>query len=364
MKIAHILQTSLDSGQGGIATYLRNVVPLQIEKGHDVSVVTNRRYEQFGEYSIPVNDFNFLKDKKFEALLHSLNANSQLMFSDFDVLHYHFSTSAAFSVLPALTGKKRVLTVHGRTEVARELRPITKSILKLVNNIVIPNMDSVTTVTPYLNEFIKQKYDKDNIYLPHGFSESENLEAKLIKDEFDLEKNSYYLALGRLTTSKGFDTIINAYKKMPSTSKKLVIAGPSEKKYFSKLKSIIPKKLKNDIIFTGDVKGDMLNELYSNSFLYIAALENMGLSLTVLEAMSHKTPILSSYVEGNNYNINEFVHKFKNKDSDDLSKVMFNLENNNSERLRFVDNAFDCAKLNHSWEDISNQFLSIYENLK
>jgi hypothetical protein len=37
----------------------------------------------------------------------------------FDIIHYHFAPSAFFSGLPALFGSKRVLTIHGRTEVAR-----------------------------------------------------------------------------------------------------------------------------------------------------------------------------------------------------------------------------------------------------
>ncbi len=212
MKIAHVIQTSLDYGCGGIATYLRNIVQLQLQKGHEVCVVTNKKYKQLNKYSHPMNDFNFFKDKKYEALSHSFNVNFQLMFSNFDIIHYHFTTSAFFSSMQSLTEKKRILTIHGRTQVARNLKPITKSVLNHIDKTVIPKMDYITTVTPFLKKFIEEKYGIQSTYLPHGFKSFKFKKADIIKNKHNLTKDSYFLALSRITTNKGLDTIIESYK--------------------------------------------------------------------------------------------------------------------------------------------------------
>ncbi len=364
MKIAHIIQTSIDFDHGGVATYLRNIVPAQIKSGHEVKAITNKKYSQFGAYSYPMSDFNFLNYKKSEALFHSLNVNLQLALSDFDILHYHFAPSAFFSFMPAVVGKKRVLTVHGRTEVARKLGPATKAILDFVNRTVIPKMDAVTTVTPYLNKFILERYGKDNLYLPHGFSNGEIKEANIIKEKFGLTKDSYYLALGRLTQSKGFDTIIEAYKNIPDHSRKLVVAGSPEKEYFKYLKKLVPRRLEDKIVFTGIAKEDVLSELYSNAFLYISGIENMGsLSLTILEAIAHKVPVITSNILGDNHEINKHTHKFENGNARDLSEVISRLEDDSGKRLKHIDDAYACAFRNHNWENISNKFIDIYNHI-
>lgn len=360
MKIAHIVHTSIDHSQGGTATYLRNIVPEQISQGHEVSVVTNKKYKQFGEFSLPVADFNLLGKKKFESLLHSLNANLHLLFSGFDILHYHYVPSACFSFMPAIAGKKRVLTIHGRTEIGRRLKPSTKAVLELVSKFVVPNMDAITTVTPFLNQFVKKTYGRENTYLHHGFKELENIEPNIILKKYGLTKGSYYLALGRLVPIKGFSTIINAYKMLESTSKKLVIAGPPEKDYFLYLKSLISKDLDDKVIFAGCVGGDELGELYSNAFLYIAGNETMGISLTILEAIAHNIPIITSRIPGEYASVKDHTHRFENKDPQNLANLMLTLENDSEERLRLVDTAYRFAVENHNWKHISDTFLSIY----
>ena len=49
MKIAHVVPRSLDFAYGGVAAYLRNIIPEQVNQGHEVRVITNKRYRQFGE---------------------------------------------------------------------------------------------------------------------------------------------------------------------------------------------------------------------------------------------------------------------------------------------------------------------------
>lgn len=361
MRIAHVLQTSLDSANGGgIATYLNNIVPRQLDLGYDVKVLTNSRYAQYGNHSIPMKDFNFLKDKKLESLLHSLNVNSQLFFSNFDAVHYHFTPSAFFSFIPALRGKKRILTVHGRTEDARELSIITKKVLKFVNNKVIPKMDAITSVTPYLKQFLEENFQKENLYIPHGFNQATSREANQITKEFGLTKDSYFLALGRITQSKGFDTIIKAYSMLPETSKKLVIVGPPEEKYNNYLQTLVPPNLKEKIIFTGAAKGDKLDEFYSNAFAYIAGIETKGLSLTILEAIAHNIPVITSKVPGSNHKINEFTHRFETKNIQDLTNIIIEIESNSQKRKKYIEVAHQYASTHHSWDEIAKKFISLY----
>ena len=71
------------------------------------------------------------------------------------------------------------------------------------------------------------------------------------------------------------------------TDKKLVIAGGSSDtdSFERELKDLA----KNDerIIFTGFVQGSLLDELYSNAYIYTLPSDLEGMPLSLLEAMSY-----------------------------------------------------------------------------
>mgnify|MGYP005876990489 FL=1 len=111
-------------------------------------------------------------------------------------------------------------------------------------------------------------------------------EAKLIKDHFGLEKDSYILFLGRLVPEKGIRYLVEAFKNV-KTDKKLVIAGGSSDtdSFMEELKELA--KGDDRILFTGFVQGAMLDELYSNAYIYTLPSDLEGMPLSLLEAMSY-----------------------------------------------------------------------------
>ena len=123
-------------------------------------------------------------------------------------------------------------------------------------------------------------------HLPHGVNRPEVREAKLITDHFGLEKNSYILFLGRLVPEKGIRYLVEAFKNI-KTDKKLVIAGGSSDtdSFMEELKDLA--KGDDRILFTGFVQGAMLDELYSNAYIYTLPSDLEGMPLSLLEAMSY-----------------------------------------------------------------------------
>lgn len=110
-------------------------------------------------------------------------------------------------------------------------------------------------------------------------------EPQLIKDKYELGKDSYILFLGRLVPEKGIRYLIEAFKKV-NTEKKLVIAGGSSdtNTFMQELKE--SAKEDSRIIFTDFVQGQVLEELYSNAYVYTLPSDLDGMPLSLLEAMS------------------------------------------------------------------------------
>jgi glycosyltransferase involved in cell wall biosynthesis len=108
----------------------------------------------------------------------------------------------------------------------------------------------------------------------------------LKREKFGLTENSYILFLGRLVPEKGIRYLIEAFKNV-CTDKKLVIAGGSSDtdSFMKELQELA--KEDDRIIFTGFVQGKILDELYSNAYIYTLPSDLEGMPLSLLEAMSY-----------------------------------------------------------------------------
>ena len=85
---------------------------------------------------------------------------------------------------------------------------------------------------------------------------------------------------------KGIRYLVEAFKNV-RTDKKLVIAGGSSDtdSFMEELKELA--KGDDRILFTGFVQGAMLDELYSNAYIYTLPSDLEGMPLSLLEAMSY-----------------------------------------------------------------------------
>ena len=127
---------------------------------------------------------------------------------------------------------------------------------------------------------------RETHFIPNGVNRPQIREASLITDKFGLKKDSYILFLGRLVPEKGIRYLVEAFKNV-KTDKKLVIAGGSNDtdSFMEELKELA--KGDDQILFTGFVQGAMLDELYSNAYIYTLPSDLEGMPLSLLEAMSY-----------------------------------------------------------------------------
>ena len=146
--------------------------------------------------------------------------------------------------------------------------------------------DEVIVLSKGVQDYFKETYGRETHFIPNGVNRPQIREAKLITDHFGLEKDSYILFLGRLVPEKGIRYLVEAFKNV-KTEKKLVIAGGSSDtdSFMEELKELA--KGDDRILFTGFVQGAMLDELYSNAYIYTLPSDLEGMPLSLLEAMSY-----------------------------------------------------------------------------
>lgn len=221
-----------------------------------------------------------------------------------------------------------------------------KYLCKLDKYIVLNNHDK---------EMFKQKKSIDCkvIYNPRSFKSNEKSNVS----------NNQFLAAGRFTHQKGFDLLLQSFKKFSESNSdwKLVIVGDGKEK--RKLLELINRyEIEDRVVlegFTDNIKGYFLN---SSILLLPSRWE--GMPMIVLESLEMGVPIISYDITAvqpliDNGQQGIIVEKF-NKDDFALamSKVAssFELRKYMSQKCKIRSREFDE-------NNIRNQWISLLENL-
>ena len=202
-------------------------------------------------------------------------------------MHIHAEGPAFFCWIPKLFGKRVISTIHG-LDWAREKWKfgVGSKFIRQGEKNAVKYADEIIVLSKGVQKYFMETYGRETHFIPNGVNRPEVREAKLITDHFGLEKDSYILFLGRLVPEKGIRYLVEAFKNV-KTDKKLVIAGGSSDtdSFMEELKELA--KGDDRILFTGFVQGAMLDELYSNAYIYTLPSDLEGMPLSLLEAMSY-----------------------------------------------------------------------------
>ena len=166
--------------------------------------------------------------------------------------------------------------------------------------------------------------------------------------------------LGRLVPEKGISYLIEAFKSV-KTDKKLIIAGGSSdtNEYEQQLRDLA----QNDerIIFTGFVQGKILEELYSNAYIYVLPSDLEGMPLSLLEAMSYSNCCLTSDIPECAEVLGDYGVVFRKSDVSDLTSVLSDLCNNPAVVEGYKSKAQDYICNKYSWDDVVTRTLELYK---
>ena len=179
--------------------------------------------------------------------------------------------------------------------------------------------------------------------------------------KYNLNKNDYILFLARIVPEKGLDNLIDAYMQI-ETDKKLLIAGGAShtNEYLEHIKEKV--KDNKNIIMTGFVQGEELDELYSNAYLYCLPSHIEGMPISLLEAFSYGCNVLISDIDENVQVAEQYATKFKMGNVEDLAKKLKEcLEDKN----RYDSKEIQEFILNkYSWNDVVEKTMKIYKEIK
>ena len=219
--------------------------------------------------------------------------------------------------------------------------------------------DEIIVLSKGVQDYFKQTYGRDTILIPNGVSRPENVEADLLTKKFGLHKDEYICALSRLTEEKGIHFLIEAYKEL-KTDKKLVIAGATSDTdgYVKMLKEMAGDD--PNIIFTGFVSGKLLEEIYSNAYVYVLPSKLEGMPLSLLEAMSYGNCVIGSDIAEIAVVVEDKAILFKKANVEDLKEKLQMVCDDVELVEKYKSEAADYICSKYDWDDVVERTLKLY----
>ena len=153
--------------------------------------------------------------------------------------------------------------------------------------------------------------------------------------------------------------MIESFKSVKS-DKKLVIAGGSSDTddFMQELKELAKKDER--IIFTGFVQGNVLEELYSNAYIYVLPSDLEGMPLSLLEAMSYGNCCLVSDIEECVEVVEDKAVVFEKENVEDLRVKLEYLCTQPINVDGYKDSASDFICSKYDWDEVVQETMKLY----
>jgi glycosyltransferase involved in cell wall biosynthesis len=152
---------------------------------------------------------------------------------------------------------------------------------------------------------------------------------------------------------------VDAFKDV-YTNKKLVIAGGASDTddFMSEIKS---KAGTNErIVFTGFVQGQILEELYSNAYVYVLPSDLEGMPISLLEAASYANCCVVSDIPECTEVVEDKAVVFKKSNVQDLTEKLQMLCNNATTVEQYKSTATDFITNKYNWELVVKRTVELY----
>ena len=369
LNIAMLGHKRVPSREGGIEVVVGEISTRMASLGHSVTCF-NRKGHHVSDSSFDTEELNEYKGVHLKsvwtiqkgglaAVTASISAAIKAAFGKYDVVHFHAEGPCAMLWLPKMFGKKCVATIHGLDYQRVKWGKFASKYIYFGEKCAVRFADEIIVLSENVQNYFKETYNRETIFIPNGVNRPTKVLADEIISRYGIDKDKYILYLGRLVPEKGLKYLIEAFSKT-NTDMKLVIAGGSSNT--EAFETEIKELAKDDdrIIFTGFIQGQVLEELYSNAYLYVLPSDLEGMPLSLLEAMSYGNCCLTSDIPECADVMGDYGVTFKKGDVIELTEKLQYLCNNPLVVDEYKQKATDYICEKYNWDDVTEKTLQLY----
>lgn len=368
---------------GGTEKYVKDLSTALIQKGHEVTVITNNlpKAKNAPATETTPEGIKIIRLDAIDMFYYlpvSLQFNLKML-EGFDIVHVHVP---AFGFLRAVAGKIKqplIVTYHCDVTVSekyfgvpvpRFLVPAFEEGSNIYARTLLSKADAVINTTEtYASTSPVMKHVPHHA-VPIGiFHDKIDEIQKKLNLTPEKKNNRQLLFLGRLAGNKGCDYLVKAMPevlaKFPDT--KLIICGDGEEKAHI-LDLVTQFDIGPSVTFLGTATFEKLVELYYTSIAYvfpsINRLEAFG--IVQLEAMANFTAIVASDIPGPNavMDVGKSGLLVPKQDPHALAVAINSLLADPQKAREMGKKGRELVEKKYDWKVIANQILDIYAKAK
>lgn len=369
LKIAMLGHKRIPSREGGVEIVVEELATRMVRQGHEVTCYNRTGHHVCGKEFDPkkmkvyrgvrLKKVFAINRKGLSAASASIAATLRAVCGGYDVIHFHAEGPCAMLWLPKLFGRRCVVTIHGLDHRRAKWGFFASCYIMLGERVAVRFADEIIVLSRGVQKYFKDTYGRKTRFIPNGVTRPRRREADLIRRKFGLKKDGYILYLGRIVPEKGLLYLIEAYRRL-HTDKKLVIAGGTSdtNRYVGEMRKLADGD--DDILFTGFVQGAMLDELYSNAYVYALPSDLEGMPLSLLEAMSYGNCCIVSDISECTDVVEDKAMVFKKGDAADLAKKLQQACDDEAMVKEYRRQAAEFVCNKYSWDDVVAKTLNLY----
>lgn len=361
MKIVVAGTRGIPEIQGGVETHCQELYPRIAAMGHDVTVIRRTPYVKGvsgqREYEgVKLVDVYAPRIKSLEAIVHTTLAVFKAWRMHPDVLHIHAVGPGLLVPLARLLGMKVVSTNHGPDYDRKKWGKLAKAVLKTGERFSARWSNKVIVISHVIAGILANRYGrKDTCLIYNGVNAPHKVKSADYINKLGLESGKYVVAVGRFVEEKGFHDLIRAFSSLAPAGIKLAIAGDAdhEDAYSRSLKTLAAK---HNVVLTGFIRGEKMNQLMSNAALFCLPSYHEGLPIVLLEAMSYNLDVAVSDIPANKLPVLDAKDFFHVGDIDSLKNIL-------ARKLKQSQTPRQYDLSDYRWDNIARQTVKVYESV-
>ena len=372
IRIAMIGHKFIPSRDGGVEVVVSNLAPHFVKMGYDVTCYnrTNKQQKKLRKDGKLMREYQGVHliwtptvDRRgLAAMTSSVIATVMVSFRRCDLVHFHTEGPCVLCWLPKLMGKKVVVTVHGLDHMRQKWGRFASAYILQGEKAAARHANSIIVLSEGVRTYFREKYGRETVLIPNGIDPAENRPACEITKQFGLVSREYILFLGRLVPEKGIHYLIKAYKMLRTDKKLVIVGGTSDTNdYVRQLYAMAGDD--PSIIFTGFQQGLVMEELYSNAYLYVLPSDLEGMPLTLLEAMNYGCCCVTSDIGECADVMDGCGFTFPRGNVDALRDTLQDLCDHPEKVEEHRDEARKVISAKYTWQDITAKTDKLYRKL-
>lgn len=367
MKIAMIGHKRIPSREGGIEVVVEELSTRMVAKGHQVTCYNRRGHHVSGqqfdrkrekEYKgVILKDVLTIDMKGLAAMTSSFFASICAFFGKYNVVHFHAEGPAFMCWLPKMTGKRIIVTIHGLDHQRAKWGKFARLYIMMGEKNAVRFADEIIVLSKGVQQYFLQTYNRKTIYIPNGVNCAHLASARSITEQWNLHKDDYILYVGRIVPEKGVHYLINAYMQLHTDKKLVIVGGASDtSEYFMEIQKCVSK----NIIMTGFQQGSVLDELFSNAYIYCLPSDLEGMPLSLLEAMSYGNCCLVSDIDECREVVKDKAVVFERGNIYDLLQKLQMLCDDEAIVSNYRKDAADYVYKEFNWDEVTKRTIELY----